>query len=659
MRDPVPTQFPTTASPSSVDQLPILRWRHVSLSHYAFRNTPHLSNHSGSNVLYVTTEAGGIVAVDPVTGNILGGININIPTQIIGFRSSPVAEKSYQTNDEIIFTGGIYAHLWSAKRKAFALMWNTSLVDTFYSTPYADCAHSGLIFSGSGNKYSNAYALNCSTGQIVWKKSLDGIAVTSPAKTSDLIVFGTRVSLTKPGISSVNDGVLVALHARNGSIAWRFAPAPHSSFLAQPVSFVTQSATKDKDPSYRIIGLMTSANKHIVYLLDALNRKIIWEFSTPTRLFITPTVGPLCDEQWTQQMWKRTGGDDKPLGLNWEGNKSLNLRLVYVPCSDGYLYAISVQTGLLVWDYYIDHVANETPVLGPDSSFMLYVIAKQGYTLQGLDRRNGKLLWEWQPASTSSLVLLAAPVVDTNNFVYLPLPDGDVVSLNGNYRINQQQNDNVATASPSPQPSIAVPVALTSKLSTSPPSFPPTMSTLTHQFTPQTKSANIFTEMVAIIILVFILLVFLLRRYVRSRLSIQSKDTESYVGYSSSYLHIPYTICTFILQYICKILSCSIPFSYSRVHIEEQPEDVSSTISPSFSRLVSSIASSFSTYSSAQHITTNQHNVLETLNPLGWRHHHHNNHHNHQMNCMNHSHDDSRKSKDDTWTNISDAEEEI
>ena len=216
-----------------------------------------------------------------------------------------------------------------------------------WTTPAYGVSASGepLVFFGSADTDSTEYAVDAVTGKRVWYYS-----ILNPAPFGYDIGDGATVSA--PGNNGFADGVVYvdskygfeyALDSTTGSLIWQYGP-----FGALGASGSRSSAALDGTDL--VFGFYAGATGGGVYALNAVSGSLLWKYQTPTEVLSSPAiVGPPGSEivafgdltgafrmlslaSGSQLYAYQTGGyiTSSPAEANGE---------IFIAGSDGFLYA--------------------------------------------------------------------------------------------------------------------------------------------------------------------------------------------------------------------------------------------------------------------------------------------------------------------------------
>lgn len=180
----------------------------------------------------------------------------------------------------------------SVKRLVPVSIIQTGVANSFETTPIVV---NGIMYIVTAGDHVQAY--DAVTGEVLW--------VYNPVlKYSDLccgpVSRGPVVAYGKVFVAQL-DGVVIALDARNGSLAWRSDPAitpttsaVHYSFTAAPQIYDGMVIIGSSGAEYPTRGFVVA--------LDASTGKLIWRFNT------TAAPDEPGGDTWSGDSWKAGGG---------------------------------------------------------------------------------------------------------------------------------------------------------------------------------------------------------------------------------------------------------------------------------------------------------------------------------------------------------------
>jgi outer membrane protein assembly factor BamB/tRNA A-37 threonylcarbamoyl transferase component Bud32 len=167
------------------------------------------------DVVYVTTESGGMAALDTVTGRQLWAVTIGYPN----LGPPVVTDGIIYVSPEVIINGetGIYA----VRAASGAVLWHRALSGGAYMAAVAE----GVVFVPVSGGLA---ALNGASGEAIWRVQVDGGVHLPPAAAGNVVY------------SASTTGVLDAWQATTGNKIWSTSAAPVFSniILAWDMAYV-------------------------------------------------------------------------------------------------------------------------------------------------------------------------------------------------------------------------------------------------------------------------------------------------------------------------------------------------------------------------------------------------------------------------------------
>jgi outer membrane protein assembly factor BamB len=250
-----------------------------------------------------------------------------------------------------------------------------------------------LAYVGSGDH--SLYAIDLGTGQARWRDSLGAAVTGSPAVANNRVYVTTRT----------ND--LIAVDARTGARVWRFAgsAAVRMPWGHESGDFVVSSPA--------VVGgrvVFGSRDGH-VYAVDAATGRRLWAASAAGQVWSSPAVdrgrvyvgsadGCLYALSLAsgRLLWKfATSGaafESSRFGFDRRtvvSSPAVSGGTVFVGARDGFLYAISADSGVLRWR--VDHNTSWVVTSPAVAGGVVYVGSSDARFVQALDEATGRELW--------------------------------------------------------------------------------------------------------------------------------------------------------------------------------------------------------------------------------------------------------------------------
>ena len=267
----------------------------------------------------------------------------------------------------------------------------------------------GVIYFGSNDH--NVYALNASTGTLMWSSATRGPVYSSPAVVNGVVYVGSC------------DGNVYALNASTGAKLWSYATP-----IAEGQSCVISAPTVVNGVVY--VGSDDSS----VYALNANDGTKLWRFSTGDGVRVSsPAVANGMVYVGSENgymygvnaktgalIWKVLTGIGKYGQINGvRSSPSVANGIVYFGGGDNGVYALSATTGALIWRYGTGYYVFSSPAVADG---VVYITSVDGL-MYALNASNGAELWYYiiNPDGYLSGSLAASPAV-ANGVVYLATP---------------------------------------------------------------------------------------------------------------------------------------------------------------------------------------------------------------------------------------------
>jgi uncharacterized repeat protein (TIGR01451 family) len=259
----------------------------------------------------------------------------------------------------------------------------------------------GMVFVGGGDGY--VYAVDATTGALVWKAQTNGPIHTSPAVANGIVYVG----------STGTDHNLYAYDAFTGTLHWSFDTG--SGVAASPT----------------VVGsVVYQPANNIIYALDALSGHVLWQTTMPNSVITTlaasggqlygaDRVGFVYALNATTgaRTWTYNTGTG---GLIYSSPTVAN-GLVYIGSEDHNLYAIHATTGQKAWKF----TTRNQEVASPAYANGIVYVASNDHSIYAVNATTGRLIW----TKSTGLFLDASPAV-ANGVVYEGSDDGSLYAYN-------------------------------------------------------------------------------------------------------------------------------------------------------------------------------------------------------------------------------------
>jgi outer membrane protein assembly factor BamB len=264
--------------------------------------------------------------------------------------------------DGVAFVAGFEGRAFALNASTGALLWSSKQYGNMVGSP---AVANGVVYVGSTD--SNVYALDARTGVQLWSYRTGSSVESSPTVANGVVYIGS------------NDGNLYALDARTGAKVWSYqgvlfvqsSPAVKNGVVyfgsagnvyalnAATGALLWTYATGTNDVLLSLVVTdgavyISSYGDETVYALNASNGALLWTFFTPIAPMGSPAVADgvvyvgcyhvyALDASSGAVLWT------SPLKSYW-GNPAVANGVVYVPASK-VVYALNARTGATLWDY--------------------------------------------------------------------------------------------------------------------------------------------------------------------------------------------------------------------------------------------------------------------------------------------------------------------
>jgi outer membrane protein assembly factor BamB len=249
------------------------------------------------------------------------------------------------------------------------IIWQTR----YFETGSAPSDINNIIYT---QKVGSLIAWNAKDGTEIWNINFECVA-------PPVVVNGV--------VYAVEGGAVVALKATDGTKIWNDTYSGGSAYLSPAVA--------------NGIAYVGSGSNHTVYALDALDGKLLWEYTTNDEVNTSPAVANgivyvgsddynlyALNAKTGEKIWSyKTGGK--------VGSPVVKYGVVYVCSDDHKVYAINAQTGKEIWTHTTDDntFLVSTPAV---ANGIVYTISNERSGVNGalyaLNAATGEKLWSYQ-----------------------------------------------------------------------------------------------------------------------------------------------------------------------------------------------------------------------------------------------------------------------
>ncbi len=263
------------------------------------------------------------------------------------------------------------------------------------------------------------YALNASTGAIIWSNA--GDAETSyigiPAFADGVVYTGS----CNPQVNewSPDSGNIYAFNATTGAVLW---------------NYTMSDGVFESGPTVANGSVYVCSGQGNIYALNAVTGALEWNYTTKSAIWQSPTVADgvvfastsspttVCALNASTGVVLWTSPID---GWLYWSSPAVAGGFVYVGSTDQNVYALNASTGALVWNYtYTGSALMTSPVV---SDGVVYV---GGAVLYALNASTGSPLWSYTCDNVQSDIGVIVHAVVVDGVVYLGSADTDMYALN-------------------------------------------------------------------------------------------------------------------------------------------------------------------------------------------------------------------------------------
>lgn len=268
----------------------------------------------------------------------------------------------------------------------------------------------GIVYFSTGPTTNglgvgSLYAVDATTGKVIWSHLHLGMTLSVPAVGEDGTVY------LEEGAYGENGAYLLAFDGDDGSFKWlQYLPSGTSPTIGPDntvysgVSAVDGATGMLKWTSNISIGgplstMAVSPDGKMLYggnfstdafALDAATGSLVWSYQTKGQVSPSPVVGP-------------------------NGN-SYN---VYFGSFDGNLYALDSVTGKLVWSFQTGNAIRDSPTVGNDGTVYMFGNLNGNQCVYAIDPANGNLKWTAQSVATNGVsATLSSPSLASDGTLY-------------------------------------------------------------------------------------------------------------------------------------------------------------------------------------------------------------------------------------------------
>jgi len=326
--------------------------------------------------------------------NTVGGLRLDW-----SFTIGSSVDASPSVANGVTYIQSDYGFLYALNASTGALIWSYATGGSASTAAVAN----GVVYVGSNS--GTMYALNASTGALMWSFTTGSYIESSPAVVNGVVFFGSY------------DDKFYALDAYTGALRW--------------TKVIGDNQAEQSSAAVANGIVYVGSYNGSIYALRASTGAVVWNHPTGYPVVSSPAIA-------SGVLYVGSGynnGDGKVVALSastgrllWRhgtggyvtSSPALANGIVYVGCQDGKLYALRAASGTLVWSH-------ETPegYAGSSPAVANGVVYFEDGHLDALSASSGLVLWS---DSVTDVETYSSPTI-ANGVVYLGSADGPVLAF--------------------------------------------------------------------------------------------------------------------------------------------------------------------------------------------------------------------------------------
>jgi outer membrane protein assembly factor BamB len=295
----------------------------------------------------------------------------------------------------VVYVGASDGNLYALNASTGALIWNYTTGFWINSSP---AVADGKVYIGSWDK--NLYAFNASTGMLLWNYTTGGAIESSPAVDNGIVFTGS------------DDGHVYALNGSTGVFLWNYATG----------AAVESSPAVSEGRVY--VGTWAWDDK--VYALNASTGALLWYYTTGFWINSSPAVadGRVYIGSMDYDIYALNASTGMVLwnyatGFWINSSPAVADGTVYIGSVDGNVYALNATNGALVWSRWVSSVGQSSAAVADG---MVFTGASEG--LYALNASTGVLVWNYSMGAE----VASSPAVVGGN-LYVGSEDGNIYAF--------------------------------------------------------------------------------------------------------------------------------------------------------------------------------------------------------------------------------------
>jgi outer membrane protein assembly factor BamB len=299
-----------------------------------------------------------------------------IGSYVDGLTSAPAVAKG------VVYFGSDDGNVYALNASTGAIIWKYATGQTF--VPSSPAVVNGVVYVEG--YFGTIFALDASTGAKLWSYNAEDASTTSsPAVVNGVVYFGGA------------DNHVYALNANTGAKLWSFATGGSVDSSPAVINGVVYVGSEDRN----------------LYALNASTGALLWSFATGGYVDSSPAVanGVVYVGSWDTKLYALNASTGAKLwSFATKGvvgpSPAVANGTVYIGSDDGDLYALNASTGDVLWNFgnFGDSASIE---VSPAVANGVVYIDRQGDKLYALNASTGAPLWTYtiEPIASSSTIV--------------------------------------------------------------------------------------------------------------------------------------------------------------------------------------------------------------------------------------------------------------
>jgi outer membrane protein assembly factor BamB len=330
------------------------------------------------------------------------------------YTTGGVVSSSPAVVNGIVYIGSQDHNLYALNASTGALLWKYNTTEPYDWVSSSPAVVNGVVYIG-GLK-NKVHALNESTGTPLW-------IYTVPARQTARISVSSSPAVAE-GVVYVGsyDGNLYALEAATGVLLWNFTAGQEYFMFSSPAMAdgVVYIGSSGRDN-------LTLGN---IYALDAATGALLWKYTPGAGVSSSPAVtgGVIYFGSGSSSNPNLYALDASTGAIRWNyrtgrgvsSSPAVANGVVYFGSGDNDTYALNATTGALLWNYTTGGRVSSSPAV---ANGVVYFGSYDNNTY-ALDASTGALLWKYPTEAGIS----SSPAI-VNGILYIGSNDGNVYAI--------------------------------------------------------------------------------------------------------------------------------------------------------------------------------------------------------------------------------------